>query len=204
MKFDVTTLLSQFNNQTAPVRYGVFAAVLVVILLIDIFTVMNLQLGLLKNTRERKNTLMADINRVNTDKQRIDQMRKGAEGSRQQLVQLNQRMRSLNDMPIILEDVYRIAAETGFKIDQLTPLRDKQEKLKGGPEGGDFYALPILMEARGRFHTFGKFLNRLENNNFLFTITYLSMESDPKASGDIIVKSTIKVILMESHEQVSK
>lgn len=203
MKVDLNTIVEKFNSLEVPARFGIFGAVLGVLFLIDFFTVMGLQRMLLKNTTTRIEKLKADLERVSSDKQRIGQMQQGLANSKKDVDSVSGKIHLLSEMPTILEDISRVAGETGFKLDQLTPLRDKQEKLTEA-DGVVYYGLPVSLEARASFHTFGKFLNRLEGDNIYFSLKDVVMEPDVKSGNVVSIRAVLKVILVEKNESENK
>ncbi len=189
-------IIEKFNSLDEKLRYAAFGFLLLIVFLLDFALIMNFQLRFIQNSNAEIKTLSADIGRVVADKQRIAQMRKGLESSRAQLQAMNIKVRSVQEVPAILEDISRLANEVGLKIYQLTPQRDTQETLITSPEG-NYYALPIMIQARGGYHIFGRFLNRLENANLFFSVRDLRIEAQEKDHNNQLISIAIKVILID-------
>lgn len=194
MKVTVDSLITKFNGLDIKARYAIFATALLVVFAVDYALIMNFQLQFIGRSNEEIKTLSGDTARVQADKQRIDQMRKGLESSRTQLQAMNVKIRSMQEVPLILDDISRLANEVGIKIDQLIPRKEDQEKLISSPEG-DFYALPIVISARGGYHPWGRFLSRLEAANLYFSLSELRIDADEKDKNNHLITATLKVIL---------
>lgn len=204
MKFDISIIVTKFNELQLPVRYGIFGACVALIVIIDALTLMSFQAGLVKKSAEEMTKLKADIERVNIDKARLGQMRQGLDNSRQQFDLLSVKVRPVSDMPSILEEISRVASESGIKLEQLTPQKDRQEKLSKDDEPVKYFGLPVLIEARSNYHALGKFLNQLENGNLYFSLTSLSIEADDKVASGLVVRAMLKVILVEKNDSDNK
>ncbi len=196
MKINIEDIISKFNELDIKARYAALAVILVLVFLLDYFLIMNFQLKFLQNSNAEINTLSADTARVQADKQRVHQMRQGLESSRTQLKAMNVKIRSVEEVPSILDDISRLANEVGVKIDQLVPRKENQETLITSPEG-NFYALPINIQAHGGYHPWGRFLNRLEGSNLYFSLSDLRIVGDAKDRNNQLITATIKVILTD-------
>ncbi len=189
-------MIEKFNSLPGPWRYGIFGGVILFILVLDFFTLISLQKALLKNTVTRTEQLKQDIARVKTDKQRLDQIKQNLDQLNKGYEDLSQRVRPLSELSSILEDVSRIAQEAGVKLDQLTPLRDRQETIFKG-DAGTFYSLPISLDTHSGYHAFGRFLNKLENEKLYFSIKEVTMENDLQAGGNLLVHAVLKTIVTD-------
>ncbi len=196
MKFDIGPHLEKLNGLDIKARYGIFAGILIVLVLADYFLIINMQRSGINSLEADTKTLVADIERVQADKQRIHQIRENLEKARKELDAMNLKLRPRSEVPMILEDISRIANDVGLKIDQLMPLKESQETLINSPEG-NYYALPIVIQGHCGYHIFGRFLNQLERANLYFTIRDARIESNPKSQDSHIVQATIKVILVD-------
>ena len=158
--------------------------------------VLSFQLRSLARSREEITTTSAGIERVNNDLQRIAQIRQGLVDSRSQLDAVSQKVRSVQEVPAVLEQISRTASAFSVTIDQIKPLPESQETLIDAPEG-KYYALPIVIQARAGYHMFGRFLNSLEGGNLFFSLRDLRMEAGQDAAKGLVVAATLKVVLTE-------
>lgn len=198
MKLDLTVIVEKFNGLQDPIRYGIYGSVLVLIFVLDFFTVMNFQRSLVKNAAIKIEKLKTDIDHVDNDKKRIGQMRQNLEVSRKDFEKFSLKIRQIGELPAILDEISRYASVAGLKLDQLTPQRDKQEKLKS-VDGKNYFGLPVAIEAHGGYHVIARFLNNLENGNIYFALRDMLLDSDAK-NGGISLRLVIKVILVENND----
>ncbi len=196
MKINIETIIAKFNELDIKARYAALGGVLVLVFMIDYLLIMQFQLKFLQNSNAEINTLSVDTARVQADKQRVHQMRQGLESSRTQLKAMNVKIRSVGEVPSILDDISRLANEVGVKIDQLVPRKETQETLITSPEG-NFYALPIDIQAHGGYHAWGRFLNRMEGANLYFSLSDLRIVGDVKDRNNQLITATLKVILTD-------
>ena len=184
MKFDIKNILESFNSADVKVRYAILVMIIALVGVVDYFTVMALQRTLNKNMHAASVKMKSDIEHVKTDKQRLGQMHSNLGVQRKQLTDLQARIRPVGEMPAVLEDIMRLANANNLRVDQITPIRDKQKDI----EHGDFHVvqIPIAVQMKGRFHAFGKFLNQLELNSILFVVQDMSLESlSPDKASDL-------------------
>lgn len=189
-------IIEGYNGLEVKFRYGIFGGLLLMVFALDYFSVMAFQLDYLKKSDEEIKTLVQEIGQVKADKLFIAQMKKSLDVPRRQLVAMSEKVRSVQAVPIVLEEISRLANEFGVKIDQLTPQKDAQELLITAPEG-KYYALPIVIQARSGYHMFGHFLNRLERQDLYFSVRDLRIEADEKDPNNQLISMVIKVILVD-------
>jgi len=161
MKPDLNKILEQFNKMNDQTRYGILGGVVFFIILLDVLLLVLPQIGAIGSTNDQVRQMTADTLQVQTDKQRINQLRKNLQDSRLQLSALSARVRPVQEVPSILTTISSIANEYGVKIEQLDPEKGQQETLKAA-SADKYYALPVLIKARCGYHMFGRFLNKLE------------------------------------------
>ena len=198
MKIDISVqnIVRMVNAADIRVRYGIFAGILLAVFALDYFLVLNFQVRSLARTKGEIKTVSVDIDRVGNDMQRIDQIKQGLVNSRAQLDAASQKIRWVQEVPVILEEISRTAHAFDVTIDQIKPLPESQETLISAPEG-KYYALPIVIQARCGYHMFGRFLNTLESGNLFFSLRDLRMEAGQDAAKGLVVAATLKVILAE-------
>jgi len=196
MKINVQNVMRGINGADIKVRYGIFAGILLAAFALDYFLLMGPQIRSLKGLGEAAKTTSADVQRVSNDLQRIQQIKDGLNSSRAELEAVSLKIRSLQEVPVILEEISRTANQFNVKIDQVKPLTESQETLISAPEG-KYYALPIVIQARSGYHMFGHFLNTLESGHLFFILRDWHMEAGPQADQGLLVQATLKVILTE-------
>lgn len=196
MKISIQNIMRGINGADIKVRYGILFGILLAVFALDYFLIMTPQMRSLKGLGEAAETTSADIERVSNDLQRIQQIKDGLNSSRAELEAMSLKVRSLQEVPAILEEISRTANQFNVKIDQIKPLPGSQETLVSTPEE-KYYALPIVIQARSGYHMFGHFLNTLESGRLFFTLTDWHMQAGGQADQGLVVQATLKVILTQ-------
>ena len=196
MKFDLTKILESFNNLNAQARYGIFGAVVELILAADVFLLALPQCRSIGEIDKQIKKTSEDTLQILKDKQRIKQIRKNLEETRLKLEAMNNKVRSVQEVPAVLETISRVAQENGVKIEQLMPDKPKQESLTVSADGR-YYALPVMIQARCGYHKFGVFLNKLEHEELYFILKDLTVQHDDKLTNGHSFALTIKIILVD-------
>lgn len=200
---DLSKIFEAFNNLNEQARYSILGCVVVLVLLLDVFLLVLPQCGSISDINDQIKTLSTDTAQVVTDKQRIDQLKKSLEQTRLTLEAMNLKIRPLQEVPAILETISRIANEYDVKIDKLVPQKQEQESLTKS-EDGHYYALPIVIQARCGYHMFGRFLNKLENEDLYFSLKDLLVQDDEKNPRIHLFSLTINIILVDKPTAPSK
>lgn len=200
---DLSKIFEAFNNLNEQARYSILGCVVVLVLLLDVFLLVLPQCGSISDINDQIKTLSTDTAQVVTDKQRIDQLKKSLEQTRLTLEAMNIKIRPLQEVPAILETISRIANEYDVKIDKLVPQKQEQESLTKS-EDGHYYALPIVIQARCGYHMFGRFLNKLENEDLYFSLKDLLVQDDEKNPRIHLFSLTINIILVDKPTAPSK
>jgi len=196
MKISIQDIMHSINRADIKVRYGILGGILLAAFALDYFLLMGPQIRSLKRLGEAAKTASADVQRVSNDLQRIQQIKDGLNSSRAELEAMSLKVRSLQEVPVILEEISRTANQFNVKIDQIKPLPESQEVLINTPEE-KYYALPIVIQARSGYHMFGHFLNTLESGHLFFTLRDWHMQAGPEAAKGLLVQATLKVILTD-------
>ncbi len=200
MKISIQNVMRGINRADIKVRYGIFAGILLAAFALDYFLLMGPQIRSLKGLEEAVKTASADVERVSNDLQRTRQLKDGLNSSRAELEAMSLKVRSLQEVPLILEEISRTANQFNVKIDQVKPMPESQETLISAPEG-KYYALPIVIQARSGYHMFGHFLNTLESGHLFFTLRDWHMETGPQDAKGLLVQATLRVILTQKSRE---
>lgn len=196
MKIDLSKLIEYFNNLNDQARYAVLGGVVLLIILLDVLLLALPQIGAITDTNNQIKKMTEDTQQVLVDRQRVGQLRKNLQGDRIELSSLTKRMRPIQEVPAILSTISSIANDYSVKIDQLVPEKSQQEALTTDKDG-KYYALPVVIKARSGYHMFGRFLNKLENEDFYFIMKDFIIQNDGKDPNTHLFSLTIKIILVD-------
>ena len=201
MKIDVQNWIMQFNALDRNIRYAGFAVLILFFIALDYGLIMQFQFWALRNMDVQDDNLVTGTAQVKRDIKRIDQIKQGLDDSRLRFQGLIGKVRSVQEVPAVLEDISRSANEWGVTIEQLSPSKDGPELLISGDQG-KYYSLAVVIGAHSGYHKFAHFLNKLENN-LLFLMSDLTVSSGGKLK-DVSMQATIKVILIDKSPEVKK
>jgi Tfp pilus assembly protein PilO len=145
-------------------RYYVFVGILFVFFLLDYFLLMSPQLAALRKIKPEIKTLSDNIKKTKEDINKLNTYKTDLENASKKFAEANLKVKSREEISVILEYIANIANETGVKIDQIMPDTLGQELLTENNQR-KYFDLPIYMEARSGYHDFGRFLNKIEQND---------------------------------------
>jgi len=166
MSINMPALLDKIEGKNS---YYVFVAMLLIISLLDYFLLMSPQLGALRKISPEIKILAEDLDKAKSNMNKVDSYRTELERLTQNLDSANVKIKSRNEVPVVLERIASLASETGVKIDQIMPDTLAQELITENNQR-KYFALPIYMEARSGYHDFGKFLNKMEQDDISLKI----------------------------------
>ena len=156
-------------------RYYVLVGFMALFFLLDYFVLMSPQLSALGKINPEIKAVSDNIKRVKGDMKKLDTYQSDLEKLSEKFEEANLKVKSRDEVPIILEHIANIAGETGVKIDQIMPDSLDHELLTENNQR-KYYDLPIYIEARSGYHSLGRFLNKLSQSDIslrigAFTIT---------------------------------
>jgi type IV pilus assembly protein PilO len=197
INFDLIT--QKIKKLDPKYRYVLFGAVLLFVFLLNYLIILRPLLGSIGKMSAKTSELSQNLQNVKSDIARIDQNRSQLEKIRGQINEVKIKIRNKQEVPLILEDITRIASRTGVKIDQLMPLKDQQEVLAKS-ENMKYYSMPILIQARSAYHDLGRFLAQLEADKIFYTIANMSISGNPKETARHMVQLTVKSVISEKYD----
>ncbi len=176
-------------------RYYVFIGVLVFVFLLDYFLLMSPQLGALRKISPEIKTVSEDIRKAKADIDKLNSYKADLEKATEKFTEANLKVKSRDEISIILEHIAYIANETGMKIDQIMPDMLGQELLTENDQR-KYFDLPIYMEARSSYHNFGRFMNKVEQNDISLRIGTFTIVVTSDTRNHMI-KMTFKATIFE-------
>jgi Tfp pilus assembly protein PilO len=216
-KVDLSGVIAQFNNLDVKVRLTIFGACVAAIVALDYFLLIRLQLKWLADIQTATQTVIADTGRVKADLQRVGQIKENVESTRKEMDMIKAKVRPMEQVPVILEEISKVANEFHVDIQQLEPLKNEkepllpEEKAKPAAKGAkapaktavsEYYTLPIVITARSGYHMFGQFLNKLESSNLLFMVRDLHIQGD--GGEGLTISTSLKMVVTDPVAEVKK
>jgi len=176
-------------------RYYVFVGILLLVLLLDYFLLMSPQLSALRKISPEINILATDIKKAKEDMAKLDSYKMDLQRMNEKFAEANLKVKSRAEISTILEYIANVASETGVKIDQIMPDTINQELLTENKQR-KYFNLPIYMEARSGYHNFGRFLNKIEQNDVSLRIGTFTIVATSDMRNHAI-KLTFKAMVFE-------
>jgi Tfp pilus assembly protein PilO len=204
-KVDLSGVIAQFNNLDVKVRLAIFGACVAVIVSLDYFLLIRLQLKWLADIQTATQTVIADTGRVKADLQRVGQIKENVESTRKEMDMIKAKVRPMEQVPVILEEISKVANEFHVDIQQLEPLKNEkepllpEEKAKPAAKNAKAPAKPVIAEY---YHMFGQFLNKLESSNLLFMVRDLHIQGD--GSEGLTISTSLKMVVTDPVAEVKK
>jgi len=167
----ISELISKANEKNP---YYVICGFLVLLLLVDYFCVLQFQIGALNSLSPQIATLSNDIHTANTNIQKSPQYRTDLKFLKEKLNKVNLKIRSKEEVPLILENISRIANKNGLKIEKIIPQTAEADPILKN-EDGQYFSVPIDIEAKSSYHDFARFINQLETEEIFLMIPEISI-----------------------------
>jgi|CXWL01.1.fsa_nt_gi Tfp pilus assembly protein PilO len=203
MNITFDPIIERLKKLDPKYHYVILGGALLFVFLLNYFLLFRPLLGSLNKVNTQISELRSNLQDAKTDMARVGQNRDQLEKIRGQVNQVKVKIRSAQEVPLILEDISRIASAQGLKIDQLMPLKD-QKVLLAKQKDVEYYALPILVQARSPYHDLGRWLAQLEEEKIFYGIGSLSITANPKDTMRHQIQVTIKAAIFEPTKELAK
>jgi Tfp pilus assembly protein PilO len=185
IKFD--PIIERLKKLDPKYHYVILGGALLLVFLLNYFLLLKPLLGSLNKVNTQISELRHNLEDVKTDIARVGQNQDQLEKIRNQVNEVKVKIRSAQEVPLILEDISRIASTQGLKQKDV-----------------EYYALPILVQARGPYHDLGRWLSQLEEEKIFYGIGSLSITANPKDTMRHQVQVTIKAAIFEPTKEPAK
>jgi len=195
MKAILDKYKSTVENLDEKSLYGIFAGILVFVFLVYYFLFLGPQLASLSKITPEIKLKAEEIRSAKNDIKRVNDYKKQLEELQAKLAEVNVKVKSKYEFPVILENISKVALASGVKIDQIMPNPHDQELLLENKET-KYFSFPILVEARSSYHNFGRFLNRIEKEDMILNVGTFTISSSNNSKNHTI-KMTLKAIVFE-------
>ncbi|MDP8265477.1 MAG: type 4a pilus biogenesis protein PilO [Candidatus Aceula meridiana] len=169
MKDLTNKILAYLPPLTQKTSYYVLGGAVAFALLFDYLFVMSFQIRALRSLNPKIATLGKDLKDIKYHFERVSIYEAEAARLRERFSKVKTSILTREEIPMILENISRIASGLGVQIDQIMPLKESEEQMLESDEA-IYFAVPIFIKAEGGYHAFGKFFNRIEEDQTFMNI----------------------------------
>ncbi|MFA5260351.1 MAG: type 4a pilus biogenesis protein PilO [Candidatus Omnitrophota bacterium] len=176
---------------------GIFTVILVV------FYLFPLQFQL--KTLQAINPKIAELNREVAETKnnilRVSQYKKELSLLEDKYQNLQRRIKRKEDVPLLLENISRIADKCGVKIEQILPQTAMNDPVLENNEG-KYFSIPIVIEAQSGYHQFGQFLNKMERDGIFWRLPNFSIQTGVEDSQTASMNLAIELVVFEGGQKL--
>jgi Tfp pilus assembly protein PilO len=180
--------------------YSAVLGVVAVLLLIDFLAVMRFQIKMLiggpDSLGAKISSLSQEIKTAKTEIARMPQYQAELKQLSEKLKKINRNVKTKEEIPVIMENLSRVANANGVRIEQIMPNTAVTEPVLKNNDG-QYFSIPIMIEAKSAYHDFGRFLNQLEREEGLLSMPSFAIAANPVDPLTHQVKLTINAIIFE-------
>lgn len=187
--------LEKIKNLDEKNCFYIFIAILLFIFLLDYFVLMRPQLEALTKINPEIKILSDNLKNTKIELSKVNYYRNQVKKYKKEISKVNIKVRSKEEVPLILKRISVVANRTGVKIDHIMPISQDNEILLEDKDR-KYLAVPIIIEAKSAYHDYGRFLNQLENENIFLTVQRFNMSSRGEAT-EVGIKLTLRTIVYE-------
>lgn len=192
MKLKISELISKIDEKN---RHYLLIGALLFIFLLDYFILMRPQLVTLTKINPEIKLLSQDIEKAREDIGKLGFYQAEVKRLEGQLAQTSQKVKSREEVSIVLEQISRLANQNNIRIEQIMPFIEEQKVLLEDKKR-TYYALPILVQAKAGYHDFGRFINQLEKGDLFLYVTSFSIATGEDAHAHAL-KINLQAIVFE-------
>lgn len=196
MKLNITEKLGRISDQN---RLYLFIGVLIFVFLLDYLMWMKPNLAMLAKITPENKVLSGDIQKAEGDIQRLEFYKGEAARLKAGIEEMNLKIKSKDEVSMILEHVSLLADQNKVDVDQIMPSSHDQHVLLE-EEKRVYLSLPILVEARSGYHDFGRFLNDIEQDHISLGIRSFSVTAASDTQYHT-VRLTLEAIVFEEEQK---
>ncbi|MEW5895482.1 MAG: type 4a pilus biogenesis protein PilO [Candidatus Omnitrophota bacterium] len=193
LKEEAVKIINKVNEKNP---YYLIISILVLALVLDYFLIMQFQLKAMRQLNPRIIELKGSFKQFEMNKARVDSYQKNIIDLDVQLGELEKRIKTTEEIPVVLEEISRIGNQYKFFIEQILPETSLEESTFKNNEGS-YYLLPVRLEARSSYHSFGRFLNELESKGSLMKVEKITMTSNDENPRQHAIKLNIQTVIFD-------
>ncbi len=189
---NLSAVLDKINKGN---QYYVLGGLILFVFLFDYFLLMRPQLSSSAKASQEIKKLAGDFKKAKEDLAKSGGYQKEVDRLKEKFESMSRKVKSKEEVSLILERVSRLAYKNGIKIDQMVPNSQEIEVLVKNNDRS-YSALPILVEAKTGYHNLGKFINDIERDDMFLTVDSFTI-STIMESRQLEVQLTLKAIVFE-------
>lgn len=163
----------QHKNFSVVVIGGLF-----LLFLIDILFIFMPQIRAFRNAGSEIAQMKQKISMGERELMDIEKLRENLQKITSEILLEEQSFTSEDDFELLIEEISKTASDSGVKIIQIRPVRDKEEKSLRKGDTEVLIKSPIQIQAVSNYHSLGKFINKLEEADKFFRIEELEINAD--------------------------
>ncbi len=196
---------SKISRQTISEMAGKYPAytvigLLVGVLLIDYFGVMQFQLSTLMSLNPQISKLSREVEVAKNNIQRMPQYRNELRALEEKIVHLNLKIKLREEIPLVLENISRMSNPNNVNIDRVMPDTSLEDPVLKNKEG-QYFSVPVSVEASSGYHDFGRFLYQLEMEGVFWDILDFTIAANSSDSMKHIIKLNLNTIIFDADEK---
>ena len=193
MKDETLKVIAKINEKNP---YYLVIGALVFLLIMDYFLIMRFQLGALSALGPRRLEIADQFRQLESGLSRMDKNQEQILALNEKLASLEKRIKTTNEIPSILEEISRAANQRKVVIEQIIPdtnLGNSVLKMSGG----QYYFLPIAIEARSRYHDFARFLNDMEETGVMLKVGQMNISGTADNPRIHRIRVNVQAVIFE-------
>ncbi|MFH0754890.1 MAG: type 4a pilus biogenesis protein PilO [Candidatus Omnitrophota bacterium] len=193
--FDLNPALNKLRALPAAQFFIVLGVSLVLLLAVDFFLIMRLQVGGMLALDRQSVKIKTDIATLTTNKQRMVQYRESLVSARLAMKDFKAMVHKGDEVSAVLKTISTLANEYDVKIDQMVPQKNDGTVLVKN-EDGSYGSLAILIKARTGYHQLGRFLSRLEKDRIYWHLENMEIAANAADPVHHLVKMQMRVLVL--------
>ena len=170
-------------------KFIIYGALCLCIFIADFYLVLRPVVGGLMRVMPEVNSKASRANIMNIDIRSIQNYQKQINNYKANLSGYKRRFSTKEEISPLLKSLSDTAKTYGVKIVSITPLEGLEEKQAKAASA--YRKIPIFLRAVSGYHSFGLFLNRLENSDTFMRVADLKISGDASKQDNHKFRVTI-------------
>ena len=190
---EISKLIAKINAKNP---YYMLGGILLVIFLLDYFLIVQFQFSNLRSINPKISAKSQEFREAKKNIEQLGQYNQQVKDLKEKRNQVSYRVKSKDEIPLILEHISRIANKNNVKVEQMMPITSSQKEVLKNNEG-KYFSVPISVEAVSSYHDLGRFLYDLEFGEEFLSISNFTISANPADTAHHFVYFTIMAIILE-------